>query len=35
MMGIAQSDLDAPIVKSTSGILALDNVVAGEGISLY
>jgi len=30
MMGIAQSDLDAPVIKSTSGILALDNVVAGE-----
>ncbi|MBD3421564.1 MAG: electron transport complex subunit RsxC [Chitinivibrionales bacterium] len=28
MMGIAQSDLDAPVIKSTSGLLGLDTVEA-------
>ncbi|NLG16079.1 MAG: electron transport complex subunit RsxC [Fibrobacter sp.] len=30
MMGITQSDLDVPVIKSTSGILAYDKVVSGE-----
>lgn len=29
MMGIAQSDLDVPVIKSTSGLLAYDKVEAG------
>lgn len=29
MMGIAQSDLDAPVIKSTSGLLAYDKVQPG------
>lgn len=29
MMGITQSDLDAPVIKSTSGILVLDSVQPG------
>jgi electron transport complex protein RnfC len=29
MMGIAQADISAPIIKSTSGLLVLDTVVEG------
>jgi electron transport complex protein RnfC len=29
MMGLAQSDMNVPVMKSTSGILALDNTVPG------
>ncbi|HEX3020290.1 MAG TPA: electron transport complex subunit RsxC [Chitinispirillaceae bacterium] len=29
MMGIAQSDLDTPVIKSTSGLLAYDKIVPG------
>ena len=33
MMGLAQSELDAPVIKSTSGLLALDKI--HEGIKRY